>query len=386
MAEGLNIGITFHWEITWKDIWKNKVAQNVYFLSKVLEKQPNVESVYFVYSDQDPLQTRYAEWLKGMKLDLRPLSDVIETTDLMIEGLWQITPELEGLLRAHHSKVVQYQTRQTYVTDTEKFINNRMDMGSFIGTKFDAIWLLPQFMKTSHDYIEIVSRSRVYEAPLLWDETFMDAALDPNNQLLVAQQSMTYQKYQPSGKKEKRITAIGANLSVTETVIFPALAAEEAYNEEPSVFDHVYLINSYTRKDVESFHHFTGYMKLLADKKLTTEGRFDTLEFICTYTDLILGFHWADSLNYYYLDALYVGLPIVHNSPILKAGNVGYYYPSFDAYEAAHQIIRAAKYYDDELAAQEKKNKKFLHKLSPALRANVRAYGKLLQEVMNKDK
>lgn len=46
MAEGLNIGITFHWEITWKDIWKNKVAQNVYFLSKVLEKQPNVESVY----------------------------------------------------------------------------------------------------------------------------------------------------------------------------------------------------------------------------------------------------------------------------------------------------------------------------------------------------
>jgi hypothetical protein len=47
-------------------------------------------------------------------------------------------------------------------------------------------------------------------------------------------------------------------------------------------------------------------------------GRFKLPWFLSDNVDVVLSHQWGNALNYLYLDAMYAGYPVVHNSPYLK--------------------------------------------------------------------
>ena len=114
---------------------------------------------------------------------------------------------------------------------------------------------------------------------------------------------------------------------------------------------------------------------------MTVETRHITPQFLAKYTDIVLSFQWENALNYVYYEALYGDYPLVHNSPMLKAHHVGFYYDGFDAYDGERQLINAIKSYDDDFESYKKWNDKLIDSVSPFNKENIRKYQILLDKL-----
>ena len=117
------------------------------------------------------------------------------------------------------------------------------------------------------------------------------------------------------------------------------------------------------------------------DTVMTVETRHITPNFLAEYTDVVLSFQWENALNYVYYEALYGNYPLVHNSPMLKAKHIGYYYEEFDAYDGARQLINAIKSYDTDFETHVKRNKELIDSLSPLHNDNIRTYQMLIEKL-----
>ena len=54
------------------------------------------------------------------------------------------------------------------------------------------------------------------------------------------------------------------------------------------------------------------------------------------YCNVVISYQENWELNYLYLECFYLGIPLIHNSEILK--DWGYYYPKMDVDIAVHHI------------------------------------------------
>ena len=61
-------------------------------------------------------------------------------------------------------------------------------------------------------------------------------------------------------------------------------------------------------------------LDIVRNNKTTFENRFPMAWFLCEHTDVVLSHQWENPLNYAYLDAVYMGYPLVHNAHLFKNG------------------------------------------------------------------
>ena len=95
--------------------------------------------------------------------------------------------------------------------------------------------------------------------------------------------------------------------------------------------------------------------------------------------DILLSHQWQCELNYLYNEALYRGVPLVHNSPPYK--EVGYYYPDFDVKIGMQKVFEAIKG-DEAQVEKRRKNKKFLNRFSITNPEVGKTYQELIRDVM----
>ena len=77
-------------------------------------------------------------------------------------------------------------------------------------------------------------------------------------------------------------------------------------------------------------------------------------------------------LNYLYLETLYLGLPLLHNSDALAS--YGYFYPDSDTIEAARQIDTILRYHLIDFRDKHLDNQKFLDSFHPLRPNNIAIY------------
>ena len=77
-------------------------------------------------------------------------------------------------------------------------------------------------------------------------------------------------------------------------------------------------------------------------------------------------------LNYLYLESLYLGLPLLHNSKMLSS--YGYYYPDSDTIEAARQIDYILNEHDVDFYNKDADNIKFIYSYNPNNPKNISIY------------
>jgi hypothetical protein len=90
------------------------------------------------------------------------------------------------------------------------------------------------------------------------------------------------------------------------------------------------------------------------------------------HADAVVSHQWQNDQNYMYLDALYGGYPLVHNSSWMR--EAGYYYPGFDAQEGARQLLLAAQKHDATLADYRARSQRLFDAVNPFSQANLDAY------------
>jgi hypothetical protein len=118
------------------------------------------------------------------------------------------------------------------------------------------------------------------------------------------------------------------------------------------------------------------------ENKVSLLGRYATPYFLSTYTDIVLSHQIYNPLNYAYLDALYLGYPLVHNADMIK--DAGYYYQGFDVDGGKEKLLYALTEHDNNLEEYEEKSKKVLDRYLPTNKESIFIYDNLIMDVLNK--
>lgn len=346
------------------------------FLKQCLEQIEGVDKVYFVYWRNDKATISDNMRLDLMNIDIYEMEEVVETTDILIEGTLTLEPEIEKKFRKYGAKIVSYRMGNDFVWDMEKMVHNLPNARAFNGATYDAVWMIPQVVKTNRCYLEIITRAPVYEVPHLWFPLFLD-------EMAKNVKAPFKFGYEP-GTMEKngaRVSVMEPNISISKNCMLPALIGEEAYRSHPELIKHIYLCNAFEKKDDKPLHDFIGYTSAVKDGIMSVETRHITPLFLAEYTDVLLSFQWELALNYMYYEALYGNYPLVHNSPMLKEHHVGFYYDYFDAYDGERQLINAIKSYDADFDTHVRRNKELIEFLSPFNPENIRKHQILIEKL-----
>lgn len=370
----INIAITFHWGGTYNSIWSNGAGQNMFFLKQCLESIDFVNEVYFVYWGLDTNLWDDIVKDQDVQVALYSWEEVVHTTDILIEGTLLLEQKYVDAFRKHGAKIVSYRMGNDLISLMEHFVNNSDGGRTINGITYDAIWVLPHHMNTNYSYLSIMYEAPVHQVPYLWSPHFLERALDYFDVRHIF-------GYTSQNKGAKRVSVMEPNISVLKNCLVPVLIAELAYKRLAHELAHVYLCNTVDKKDLKGFFNFIGHTQLVKDNVMTVEERFITPYFLAHYTDIILSFQWENGMNNFYLEVLYGGYPLIHNSAFLRKNNVGFYYEGFNAYEGAEALIQTIYSYDEQFDYHTHNNQAFIQSMLPTAQNNITDYRFLLEQL-----
>lgn len=369
MHKRLTVGITFFVSTRVSDIWSNGAVQNIIFLFLLLKKMPSVAEVLLINGgDGDVLPEGLL--LGDMPLQFYRIKEVAHRLDVLIDGNAQMSiPDMQSV-QAHGGKIVNYLIGNDFVIDMERCLFGRPSGTMFNGLKYDAVWTLPHHEKTCRSYFEVMHRCSVTVVPYIWSPMFLNKGIDS----LKVPSSYFYQP-KPGPKK---IAIFEPNLNVVKTCHYPLLVCEEAYRREPELFKAVYVTNTTHMKTNDTFQHFIGTMDIAMNKVATIEDRFQTPYFLSEHTDIVVSHQWENQLNNLYLDVLYGGYPLVHNSEMLKCG---YYYEPFNAKAGAEVLLEVMHNHDSRIEEYNAQANAYLATVQLDYPENIRQYEQALLDL-----
>jgi hypothetical protein len=186
---------------------------------------------------------------------------------------------------------------------------------------YDEVWISPHFERFK-DYYKIRYRTEnVFVCPYLWEPIALE---NTEKNILKDTDSL-------------KIGIVEPNLEQSKNCLIPIALCEKA-NE---LITKVYAFSTHRFKEHKFFKSYVVGTQLFKDKKITCEKRF-ALSFILTkHCNCIVSSVRDCDLNYVFLECFYLGIPLVHNSPILK--DFGYYYPDYNLDKGKQQIFLVKK-------------------------------------------
>lgn len=221
-----------------------------------------------------------------------------------------------------NSKIIYILLGSVYHNDIRtmydpEFIKNLSNI-DFI---YDEIWISPHFQRFQDYYKIRYKTEKVFLCPYLWEPIVLSENIRDN--ILKDTESL-------------KIGIIEPNLEQSKNSLIPIALCEKA-NE---LIDKVYAFATYRFKEHKFFKSYVSSTQLFKDKKITCEKRY-ALSFVTQYCNCIVSCVRDCDLNYIFLECFYLGIPLVHNSPMLK--DFGYYYPDYDLVKGKQQIFSVTK-------------------------------------------
>jgi hypothetical protein len=145
-------------------------------------------------------------------------------------------------------------------------------------------------------------------------------------------------KYDPT-KEKKVIGVMEPNLNIVKFSLLPAMIVEESYRGKigKQKIDKLMLTNAERVSKHKEYLSIIKTFDLFKDKKISAENRYQTCYIVSQFFDIIVSHQLLNPLNYLYMDAAYMGYPILHNAPMAK--DIGYYYEGSDTVEAAKKWL-----------------------------------------------
>ena len=363
----MKIGITIDMSTAF---WANGMQQNIVFLYSMLRSIGH-ECHYVTYKEP---RFKLDKSHTGMMLqDL--LSDEKESLDVLIIAGFDLLPDMyEKLLKRNQKlKVVLVHFGNKMLDDIHYAICNPDTKREPIKTpKFlSEIWISPhhefgkEYLKTYYNFENIKT------APYLWDPFFIQSKIkDLKNKNL----SPFFDE-----QKVKRVCIFEPNISHIKNCIIPLAICERFEQKFPSILERV---SSFACDKIREKPYFFDLMKrtsMVKKDKCYFNNRWGSLDALSKFGSTIISHQINNELNYAHLEALYLGLPLIHNSPRFE--NLGYYYPDFNVDIAANQLYSAILNHKEVLDDYTKDAREFINRFSPYNQSNRNKYTQILNEL-----
>ena len=249
------------------------------------------------------------------------------------------------LLNIHNIKVIYVVLGNVFMNDAHSLVNdcNIESVGSNIF--FSELWISPHF-KFSKEYCKIRYKTdNVFICPYFWKE---DLLLDGNCNPLPITYNLPELKL--------NVAIMEPNINYCKNALIPICICEKV----EKYIKYIRIFNTEHKKNNEFLKTFLMNTELFKNHKLTVESRWPITHILSNYCNCVISFVDNWDLNYIYFECFYLGVPLIHNSVMLK--DYGYYYPSFDINKGAEQILNVLHNHNKEEYI--KKHKPLLEKYS----------------------
>lgn len=323
----LNIGIT----INIKDcdnIWNNGITQNVINLYMLLLKC----GIY------NPVIVNTSEFKSINGIDnvcIKHISDVVSSLDLLFILGSQISDNDYNILIKNNAKIIHYCCGSNYFLDAQEVLfKNTITDKIFYDHSPDQIWIIPQNYESNAGYLETMYKKPSFKVPFIWSPTFIDNSISENN----------IKGFYTSNINPKNIACFEPNIDIVKYALYAILIVEGAYRDKPDLIEHLYVTNADRIKNNQLFVSTMNKLDITKCGVASFESRYKMPYFLDKYTDIVISHQIYNSLNYAYLDALYLNYPLVHNAYLIK--DAGYYYDGFDVKKGKEQLLYALEYHD----------------------------------------
>lgn len=402
----LKIGITIGLKSNEESIWSNGIKQNVLVLYRLLK---NSKLNYDVYL----LNTFDIDWTENNSTDIAKeycIKDINEDgneilipkylkdikfvnfsknyldMDLMICMGSQIhNSEIEKFKASgENKKIIGYKCGNNYVITMENIIfKESSDTAIYqFDEQYDEIWYVPQQDEVNKGYYNTLYRTNATIVPFIWHNKFL---LESLIEIESSHKKGIYKKgwQYDLNKEKKKIGIMEPNINIVKFCLIPSMIAEQSYRSEigKNKIDGLMLTNA---MDVAKHREFMGMIKtfdLYKDNKITAEGRFQTAFILTQHIDILVCHQLLNPLNYLYLDAAYMGYPVLHNAPMCK--DIGYYYEGSDTLAASEKLNWILENHDSNIDEYNKRNDKVLERYYADNSKLVKIYDDLIFNLFN---
>jgi hypothetical protein len=120
---------------------------------------------------------------------------------------------------------------------------------------------------------------------------------------------------------------------------------------------------------------------LFKDKKIFAEKRYQTAYMLSQHADILICHQLLNPLNYIYLDAAFMGYPVIHNAPMCK--DIGYYYEGSDTGKAGELLTWVLENHDKNLQEYSERNAKGMFRYLSSNTAVIKSYDDLIFNLFN---
>lgn len=380
-TNGLKIGITSGFQSIDESIWTNGIKLNILIFLKMLKKSDKKYQVCLLNSNNLDF-TKKPDYLKD--IDIHYFNDKYQDMDLIITMGAQVDESLLTKFKEKsNKKVIAYKCGNNYIITAENILFKPSEDKIYQYEKvYDEIWYIPQQHETNYGFYRTLYRTNAVMVPFVWDSQYLFESLV---EIELGFKSGKYKKgykYDET-KKEKTIGVMEPNLNLVKFSLIPTMIAEQSYRTRigKERINSLMITNSDSLAKHKEFLSIIRTFDLYQDGKISAEKRYQTAYILTQFIDVLISHQVLNPLNYLYLDAVYMGYPILHNAPLCK--DLGYYYEGSDTIEASKKLNYILTEHDKNLEEYDFRNKQVLKRYSLENEELVLNYDRLIDNLFN---
>ena len=381
--KNLKIGITIGLRDNKESIWTNGIKQNVLILTRLLKNSGENYEIKLL----NTIEVDWSEKPGYLKdVEICTFKDNYMDMDLLIVMGAQVSnAEIKKFKESDPNKrVVSYKCGNNYVITMENILFKEEEEGKVhqFEDSFDEVWYIPQQDEVNRGYYHTLYRTNSLIVPFLWHNQYLLEALTDIEVGFKNGQFKKDYRYR-IGKEKKRIGVMEPNLNIVKFSLIPAMIAEECYRGETGkkLIEKLMLTNSEKIAKNKEFLGIISTFDLYKDNKISSESRYQTAYILSQYIDVLVCHQILNPLNYLYLDAAYMGYPVLHNAPMCK--DLGYYYEGSDTVDGAKKLDYILTKHDENIDKYNDRNDKALMRYYADNPKLVKTYDRLIHNLFN---
>jgi len=374
MGSVLRVGVTINFGI---NFFSNGLQQNIVILKKLLGELDNIKPFYiwegrtinenFVNKDEC---IAYSDLLKddSSKLDLIIMMG-FSLKDKFINEYKKKYKKSKFVLMQCGNQYVENMYYSLFEIDKNHSPVDRLQ-------EVDQIWLLPHYKKNIPYMKAFYKKENVVSVPYVWDSYFLNHQIKEsiNNDMQIDFYKLN----------RKSILIMEPNHNSSKNCILPLFIVESFEQKFPNLLDSCNVFCGRKLVKNEYFIKLILQMDIYNLRKnfLKVRNRTPILKALLKYGSIVLSHQQDNALNYLYLEALYLNLPLLHNSEFIS--EAGYFYPDNDLEVARDQLENIINFHGENIENYKSRSKKFLDKFSYKNIHNKRNYYNLVAKLFEK--
>jgi len=378
----LKIGITLALKSNTESIWSNGMKQNVLFFADMLKRSKEDYDVYILNTTELDFSKK-PSYLDGFKFEL--FDNRYMEMDIIVMMGAQIHDEKLKKFKSQSpsKKVVAYKCGNNYIISIENILFKDVSKNYYEYEKeFDEVWYVPQQHETNYGYFHTLYRANSFAVPFLWHDRYLRESAEHVEKSYLSGNYKKNWKYDAT-KKQKMIGIMEPNMNVVKFSMIPTFIAEQSYRGSIGKDNIAGLMISNAKEGVAKNKEYLSVISTLdiyKDGKVSAESRYQTAYFLTQYLDVLICHQLLNPLNYLYLDAAYLGYPVLHNAPLCK--DLGYYYEACDTIGGAKQLDYILTEHDKNLDAYDERNDLVLQRYHAENEDVIKMYDKLIANLL----